>query len=202
MKKSAQPIASVEVEKPKAKRLRRNAGRPTHRLIATGELVFGQDYETDEVEEIPSGFWPPDPEQLQGFTEFVAACAQLETEAPADEPHVIDPVPVAPVDAGTAADPRPEFVHVPTGAIVFGDGYDPAELEPVADDYWRACDLEERRRAIKAEAEARILEIAPIWRQVNDLAEPDTDGARERRRAIDDVRDWSNRAEAELEKRL
>ncbi len=51
--------------------------------------------------------------------------------------------------------------------------------------------------AIKAEAEARILIIAPLWRQINDGHEPDTPGAVERRRAIREIRDWSNQIEAE-----
>ena len=51
--------------------------------------------------------------------------------------------------------------------------------------------------AIKTEAEARILAVAPLWRQINDGHEPDTPGAAERRRAIRAIRDWSNQIEAE-----
>ncbi|MFC0685066.1 hypothetical protein [Novosphingobium clariflavum] len=52
-------------------------------------------------------------------------------------------------------------------------------------------------RRTKAEAERRILAIAPVWRQVNDLRAPCTD-AEARFTAIDAVRAASNAIEAEL----
>lgn len=52
--------------------------------------------------------------------------------------------------------------------------------------------------SIKAEAARRIEAIAPLWRQINDLAEPQAVGAAERRAAIDEIRAWSNQAEAML----
>lgn len=52
--------------------------------------------------------------------------------------------------------------------------------------------------AIKAEAGRRIEAFAPLWRQLNDLANPSDPGAIERRRRIDAVRAWSNDLEAQL----
>lgn len=52
--------------------------------------------------------------------------------------------------------------------------------------------------AIKAEAGRQIEAFAPIWRQLNDLANPADPAAIERRRRIDAVRAWSNALEAQL----
>lgn len=52
--------------------------------------------------------------------------------------------------------------------------------------------------SIKTEAARRIESIAPLWRQINDLAEPQAVDASERRAAIDEIRAWSNQAEAML----
>lgn len=49
---------------------------------------------------------------------------------------------------------------------------------------------------IKSEAARRIEAIAPMWRQINDLHEPDTPGAVQRRKALNVVRAWSNKLEA------
>lgn len=49
---------------------------------------------------------------------------------------------------------------------------------------------------IKAIAERKILAIAPIWRQINDLANPSENGAASRRKQINEVRAWSNEIEA------
>lgn len=48
---------------------------------------------------------------------------------------------------------------------------------------------------IKSIAASRILAIAPIWRQINDLANPDDNGASERRAQINAIREWSNNME-------
>lgn len=52
--------------------------------------------------------------------------------------------------------------------------------------------------AIKAEAGRQIEAFAPLWRQMNDLANPSDPGAIERRRRIDAVRAWSNDLEVRL----
>lgn len=51
---------------------------------------------------------------------------------------------------------------------------------------------------IKAEAARRIEAFAPLWRQINDLADPTDPGAIERRAKIDAVRAWSNEVEGLL----
>ena len=60
----------------------------------------------------------------------------------------------------------------------------------------------ERRKAlsrmVKAEAERRILAIAPIWKQLNDLRAPMTPEAGDRFDRIDAVRSASNQIEARL----
>lgn len=90
---------------------------------------------------------------------------------------------------------RPQFLHVPTGQIVFPQGYPAAELEALPDTYWAERDLEDAITAIKKEAERQILEIAPIWRQLNDLREPTPEGDA-RLAAIDAIRAQSNADEA------
>lgn len=52
---------------------------------------------------------------------------------------------------------------------------------------------------IKAEAARRIEAFAPLWRQMNDLTQPDAPGAAERRRKINVLRDWSNDLESQLD---
>lgn len=52
---------------------------------------------------------------------------------------------------------------------------------------------------VKAEAARRIEAVAPLWRQINDLAEPDAAGAAERRAFVKAVRAYSNQAETALE---
>lgn len=51
---------------------------------------------------------------------------------------------------------------------------------------------------IKAAAAAKIAEVAPTWRQLNDLANPDEPGAVERRAQVNAIRSWSNELEASL----
>lgn len=50
--------------------------------------------------------------------------------------------------------------------------------------------------AIKAFAGRQIEKEIPLWRQVNDLAEPMSEGAIERRARIKEIRQWSNTVEA------
>lgn len=52
--------------------------------------------------------------------------------------------------------------------------------------------------AIKAAAAARIADEVPVWRQLNDLAEPGAPGAAARRARVRAIRDWSDGIEAEL----
>lgn len=52
--------------------------------------------------------------------------------------------------------------------------------------------------AVKREAARRIDEIAPLWRQLNDLHEPESAGAIDRRNQINAIRQWSNDVEAEI----
>lgn len=90
---------------------------------------------------------------------------------------------------------RPQLRHIPTGQIVFPQGYAPEELEALPDSYWAEQDMAEAIRAIKAEAERQILEVAPIWRQLNDIREPTPEGDA-RLAAIDAIRAQSNADEA------
>lgn len=92
---------------------------------------------------------------------------------------------------------RPSFLHVPTGHIVFPVGYPPEELQALPDTYWAERDLEDTIAAIKAEAERQILEVAPIWRQLNDIREPTPEGDA-RLAAIDALRAQSNADEAKV----
>lgn len=48
---------------------------------------------------------------------------------------------------------------------------------------------------IKAWTQAQILTAVPYWRQLNDLADPDADGASERRKTVSDLRNLSNELE-------
>jgi hypothetical protein len=75
-----------------------------------------------------------------------------------------------------------ERVDYATGAIVF-------DLGAVQDSV-----LAE----IKAAAGQHIEAFAPLWRQLNDMAEPDNPGAAGRARDIRAVRDWSTDLEARL----
>ena len=90
---------------------------------------------------------------------------------------------------------RPSFLHLPTGQIVFPQGYEPEELEALPDTYWVEHDMAEAIRAIKAEAERQILAIAPLWKQLNDIREPSPEG-NARLAAIDAIRAQSNADEA------
>lgn len=51
---------------------------------------------------------------------------------------------------------------------------------------------------IKSKAGGEIEAVAPLWRQLNDLNEPETPGAILRRESIAKIRAESNRAEARL----
>lgn len=90
---------------------------------------------------------------------------------------------------------RPDFFHLPTRTIVFRDGYPPEELEALPADYWAEQDKTEAVAKIKAEAARRILEVAPIWQQLNDMREPTPEGEA-RFAAIDAIRAQSNADEA------
>ena len=86
---------------------------------------------------------------------------------------------------------RPSFRHLPTGHIVFAVGYPAEELEALPDTYWAERDLEASIAAVKAEAERQILEVAPLWKQLNDIREPTPEGDA-RLAAIDAIREQSN----------
>lgn len=53
-------------------------------------------------------------------------------------------------------------------------------------------------KEIKQEAFLRIEAVAPLWKQINDLHDPDSPGKEERSQSIQAVRDWSNQLEAEV----
>lgn len=86
---------------------------------------------------------------------------------------------------------RPQFLHLPTGQIVFPDGYSADELEALPETFWPERDMEDAIAAVKAEAARQILEVAPLWRQLNDIREPTPEG-NERLAAIDAIREQSN----------
>ncbi len=90
---------------------------------------------------------------------------------------------------------RPQFLHVPTGQIVFPDGYHADELEALPGTYWAEHDKEVAIAAVKAEAARQILEVAPLWKQLNDIREPTPEGDA-RLAAIDAIRAQSNTDEA------
>ncbi len=94
---------------------------------------------------------------------------------------------------------RPTHLHTPTGAAVFPQGHDPADLQPLPSGYWEARDTDEAIAAIKAQAEREILAMAPLWQQLNDLRNPTPEGDA-RFAAIDAIRAKSNRDEASLKK--
>lgn len=90
---------------------------------------------------------------------------------------------------------RPQFLHLPTGHIVFPDGYPVEELEALPGTYWSDRDTEAAIAAVKAEAARQILEVAPLWKQLNDIREPTPEGDA-RLAAIDAIRAQSNTDEA------
>ena len=92
----------------------------------------------------------------------------------------------------------PTHRHIPTGSLVFEQGYDQKDLELLADGFWLSHEKEHQIIGIKAEAARRIALIAPTWRQLNDLADPESDGAITRRTEINAIRDWSNQVEAKI----
>jgi hypothetical protein len=106
----------------------------------------------------------------------------------------------------------PTHRHITSGHIVFWqDHLDPAEYELLPDDHWgspemRAHKLQGEINGIKMKAERDILAVAPLWRQVNDLAalidpaNPDHSAARRRRAEIDDIRRLSNEREQALKR--
>ena len=75
------------------------------------------------------------------------------------------------------------------GAAIGG----PWTFEACTADEALAADID----AIKRRASDLINEIAPVWRQLNDLASPDSPDAIARREKIDAIRAWSNAAEAD-----
>lgn len=90
---------------------------------------------------------------------------------------------------------RPSFLHLPTGQIVFPQGYPADELEALSDGYWSEHDKEVAIAAVKADAARQILEVAPLWKQLNDIREPTPEGDA-RLAAIDAIRAQSNTDEA------
>ncbi len=86
------------------------------------------------------------------------------------------------------------FAAQATGAtIVAGPGGKPRAVRPEG-----VRPREQLLRAIKREANRRILTIAPIWRQLNDMRLPDNAPARSRLAAIDAVRAASTLIERDL----
>lgn len=75
-----------------------------------------------------------------------------------------------------------ELVDHETGAIVFSAYAAGAAIVPL----------------IKQCAEQAILNVAPLWRQINDLNDPNGSGAAERRAQVAAIRQQSNDLEAEL----
>lgn len=96
---------------------------------------------------------------------------------------------------------KPSHRHKETGALVFLEGYDPADLEPFTEQQRQEYELAMLNTEIKAEAARRIEAISPQWRQTTDLREPSEAGAT-RFAAIDEVRAWSNLLEREAAKAL
>lgn len=96
---------------------------------------------------------------------------------------------------------KPNFLHLPTGQIVFPEGYEPEELEPLPADYWLKREVEDAITAIKMEAARQIEKISPWWRQNNDIRNPTPEGTA-RFAAIDAIREKSNEDEANLLKGL
>lgn len=90
---------------------------------------------------------------------------------------------------------RPQFIHLPTGQIVFPQGYAAEDLQPLPETYWAEQDQAAAIYAIKKDAERQILEIAPLWKQLNDIREPTPEGDA-RLAAIDAIRAQSNKDEA------
>jgi hypothetical protein len=69
-----------------------------------------------------------------------------------------------------------EMVSAQTGVIIFSAQIAADDIIP----------------AIKQAAEYAILEVSPIWRQINDLAEPETPGAAARHAVVKALRQQSN----------
>lgn len=90
---------------------------------------------------------------------------------------------------------RPQFLHVPTGQIVFPQGYPADELEALPDTYWDERDTEDAIAAVKADAARQILEVAPLWKQLNDMRDRTPEG-NARLAKIDAIRAQSNTDEA------
>ena len=86
------------------------------------------------------------------------------------------------------------FAAQASGAtIVPGTGGKPRAVRPEG-----VRPREQLLRAIKREANRRILTIAPVWRQLNDMRLPDNAPARSRTAAIDAVRAASEIIERDL----
>ncbi len=93
---------------------------------------------------------------------------------------------------------NPTHRHKLTGALVFPAGYRRNAIEPLPDGYWDQHERTTRVAAIKAEAARKIEDVAPLWRQINDLTNPNASGAAERRQQIEAIRAWSNAEEEKL----
>jgi hypothetical protein len=65
---------------------------------------------------------------------------------------------------------KPTHLHVPSGAAVFPEGHRKRELVPLPSGYWDEVACREEIAAIKAKAAAEIESFAPLWKQLNALA--------------------------------
>ena len=77
----------------------------------------------------------------------------------------------------------------------------PADFDPMLVNYnvvncVAVANIEPTVLLIKAEAERRILDVAQLWQQINDLYNPTDAGAIARRAAVNAIRQWSNDQEA------
>jgi hypothetical protein len=81
------------------------------------------------------------------------------------------------------------------GDLVFKKKGKVKGLTLLAEDYWenvfRTGAIHGLVTAINEEASRRILEVSPLWRQINDSNEPSPAGAA-RMTQIKAIRDWSN----------
>jgi hypothetical protein len=94
---------------------------------------------------------------------------------------------------------RPTHLDLLTGAAVFpGPGHVTATLEPLPSGYWEAKDVEMQAAAIRINATAQILAIAPYHVQINDIRDPLRAGAAARSAQIDTIRQQANTALAAL----
>jgi hypothetical protein len=89
---------------------------------------------------------------------------------------------------------RPTHRHIPSGHAVFPSGYAATDLELLPPGYWAERDRDMQASAIRADATARILAIAPWHVQINDIRDPLRPGAAARTAQIDLIRQQANAA--------